>query len=520
MFVLLLQFICVSINPCQVNAAKLTQYGKGLSKKSISAESAIVMDINTGTILFEKNMHEKHYPASITKIMTTMLCLENSSLTDKVLFSTKAVNSIEYGSSHIGIVPGEILSMEDCLYGIMLMSANEGCNGVAEHVAGSIEAFVDMMNAKANELGCQNTHFANTNGLFDEKHYSSAYDMALIAKAAMKNPVFRKITGTKSYTIPKTNLDKEIPLFNKHGILHPIKWPKYGYDYCIGGKTGYTDIARWTLVTFAKKDDLELVCVVMKTAGPPPSEPNEYTDTLKLLNYAYDNYKSIKIDNSINNENEEGKYSLFTKYNSIFDEKNSPLFIEENASVVLPNGVDITQTEKQIEYYNNVSIAEGINEIGNIKYIYDGTIAGSARIYYDTTKANQTELNPNLSAYINNKIGYGSNAGAETTVSDELVNNGEKEVSSDAIEMTDKSVIPKKVVTGQAFSITRPINIKGKNIPIWVLLCVIIFVILIGIWIFNIIYRARIRKKYFGTYNRYSRRKRLKYLNKGRKRKW
>lgn len=122
---------------------------KGPSGKSISAAAAIVMELNTGTILYKKNINEKHYPASITKIMTTLLCLENASLDDTVTFSYKAVHSIEYGSSHIGVVEGEQIRMEDCLYGIMLMSANEVCNGVAEHVAGSIDAFVDMMNAKA-----------------------------------------------------------------------------------------------------------------------------------------------------------------------------------------------------------------------------------------------------------------------------------------------------------------------------------------------------------------------------------
>ena len=457
------------------------KWPKGPSAKNISAESAIVMDINTGTILYKKNIHDKHYPASITKIMTTLLCLENSSLTDTVKFSTKAVTSIEYGSSHIGVVADEKLKMEDCLYGIMLMSANEVCNGVAEHVAGSIEGFVDMMNARAKELGCKNTHFANPNGLYLDDHYTSAYDMALISCEAMKNSVFRKITGTKTYTIPKTNLKEERYLYHKHGMLYPIKWPKYGYEYCIGGKTGYTDIARWTLVTFAKKDDLELVCVVMKTAGPPPSEPNEYTDTTALLNYAIDNYKSYPIDPSVKNTDEEIKYSLFTKYNTLFDDEDSPLYIEEGASVVLPNNVDISEATKNIEYYDK-PLKDGINEIGKIVYTYDDKVAGSANIMYDTTKAQSKDLNEDLIKYV-----------------DELEEEKENEES-----VTEQEPAKKEDEASESLP---------SKFKIFIIICAAIVLALIIIIIILIMRSSRRRKySYPGSYSsRYMKKNRKKY---------
>ena len=170
---LIICLLLLGILASGLNGMKASAKGgwpKGPSSDTISAESAIVMDINTGTILYKKNIHDQHYPASITKIMTKLLCLENACLTDTVKFSSTAVTSIEPGSSHIGVIADEKLNMEDCLYGIMLMSANEVCNGVAEHIGGSIQGFVDMMNEKAKELGCKNTHFANPNGLFLKDH--------------------------------------------------------------------------------------------------------------------------------------------------------------------------------------------------------------------------------------------------------------------------------------------------------------------------------------------------------------
>ncbi len=396
---MLLILVLSMANVSGANARAAGKWPKGPAKKSITAESAIVMELNTGTILYQKNIHDRHYPASITKIMTTLICLENSSPSDTVEFSYNAVNSIEYGSSNIGVIAGEKIKMEDCLYGIMLMSGNEVCNGVAEHVAGDIDSFVDMMNKKAKELGCKDTHFANANGLFLKNHYTTAYDMALISKEAMKNSTFRKITGTKYYTIPKTNKHENIPLHNKHNMLNPYLYP-YGYDYCIGGKTGYTDIARYTLVTFAKKGDMELVCVVMKTAGPPNIEPNEYTDTIKLLNFAFDNYSVYPMSKDERNKNEEGQYSLFSKYNKLFDESDSPLYIQDNAGVTLPNGVDISSAEKSVDLYDNADIKEGENVIGRITYTYENREAGSADIYYDTSRISDTNLNSNITEIV------------------------------------------------------------------------------------------------------------------------
>ena len=172
----------------------------------VTSEAAIVMEASTGAILYSKNIHEEFYPASITKILTTLLAIENSSLSEIVTFSKKAVFDVDLDSSRIGIDVGEELTMEQSLYGIMLASANEVSYAVAEHISGDVDSFADLMNARAKELGCTNTNFVNPNGLPDPNHYTSAYDMALISRAAINNDIFREITGTRTYKIGRAHV--------------------------------------------------------------------------------------------------------------------------------------------------------------------------------------------------------------------------------------------------------------------------------------------------------------------------
>lgn len=351
-------------------------------KPSISADSAIVMDVQSGTILYEKNIDKKQYPASITKVMTGLLAIENSSLSETVTYSKEAVTNLESGASNIGIKPGEKLSMEDSLYAILLMSANEACNGVAEHVAGSVDNFVKMMNDRAKELGCTGTHFANPNGLWMKNHYTTAHDMALISRAAYKNPTFAKITGTKRYNIGKTNKNGVRYLFNHHGMLYPSTFSQYLYEYCVGGKTGYTSKCRYTLVTYAKKNGMTLVSVIMKAPKSPWEVPNEYTDTTKILNFGFENYKRYPIAGdaaSIVNSN-----YLFTKFSSYYNTTESPLFIEQDAGVILPKGVSVNQAERRLDLYDTPKqISKTKKNIGKITYTYNGKEVGGSEIYYE-----------------------------------------------------------------------------------------------------------------------------------------
>lgn len=315
----------LQIKPQVVQAADYWPEGP-----EVQSPSVILMEMSTGTVLYEKNSDERNYPASITKIMTTLLALENSDLNEVVTFSDDAINNTE--GSGIYRDYGEQMTMEQCLYAVMLNSANECAYAVAEHVGGTVEHFVDMMNEKAAELGCTNTHFANPHGLFDENHYTTAHDMALIAKAAYQNETFRIITGTARYTIPPTNKhDEPTDLQNHNEMLYPFKTLKYRYEYCTGGKTGYTDIARSTLVTYAEKDGMSLVCVVMHTESP-----NQWTDSRNLFDYAFDNFQLFNIaDNETRYMDSEAVEVGALNNNKAFVD------IDANANIVLPKTTDI-----------------------------------------------------------------------------------------------------------------------------------------------------------------------------------
>ena len=373
---------CVALIMCLVGVLFFNTNADAKKKPSISAESAVVMDVQSGTILYEKNMDKKQYPASITKVMTGLLAIENSSLSETVTYSRNAVTNLEPGASNIAIKTGEKLSMEDSLYGILLMSANEACNGVAEHIAGSIDNFVNMMNDRAKQLGCTNTHFANANGLWMKDHVTTAHDMALISRAAYKNSTFAKITGTKRYNIGKTNKSGVRYLYNHHGMLYASTFSQYLYEYCVGGKTGYTSKCRYTLVTYAKKNDTTLVSVIMKAPNSPWVEPNEYTDTTKILNYCFENYERHAINQNagktINDSN------LFTKFSPFYSSATSPLTIEQNTGVMLPKGVSLDKAQKKVELYDvPKEISNTKKNIGKITYTYNGKEVGGSEIYYE-----------------------------------------------------------------------------------------------------------------------------------------
>lgn len=328
--------------------------------------SVILMEESTGTILYEKNMDEAHYPASITKIMTTLLALENGNLSDMVTFSDDAINNTE--GSGIARDYGEQMTLEQCLYGVMLESANECAYAVAEHVGGTVENFVDMMNAKAKELGCTNTHFANPHGLQDENHYTTAHDMALIAQAAYQNETFRIIIGTKMYTIPPTNKHaEETVLRNHHDMLctyHNAN-RKYLYPYCVGGKTGYTATANSTLVTYAEKDGMTLICVVMNTQSP-----NQFIDTVNLFDYAFDNFQVLNVA-----ENDTDYSAETTMDNGNLDNIAPFVELDKDAVIVLPKTAEFSDSSSSVEYNDSdPEIA------GSITYTYAGRNVGKADI--------------------------------------------------------------------------------------------------------------------------------------------
>ncbi len=331
---------------------------------NVTTESAIVMEMSTGTVLYEKNSTEEHYPASITKVMTVMIALEHCDLNEIVTFSKDSIDNTE--GSGIARDYGEQMTMEDCLYAIMLASANECAYAVAEHVAGDIESFAELMNEKAAELGCVNTNFVNPHGLHDENHYTCCYDMALIGQAAYANETFRIITGTKARMIPPTNKhEEETPLQNHNKLLHRYQSGNYVYKYCTGGKTGYTTNANSTLITFAEKDGMKLVSVVMNT-----DRVSEWTDSIAMFNYGFDNFHMVNVAEN------ETKYSVQEVVNDGGLGGNQPfVLLDEGANVILPKTAEFSEAKSTIAYNNEVS-----KVAGTITYTYADRAVGKANI--------------------------------------------------------------------------------------------------------------------------------------------
>ena len=347
---------------------------------AITAESAILMEADTGTILYAKNIHEELYPASTTKMLTCLIAVEQCALNETVDFSYEAVSAVPGDGSNMGIDAGEYLTMEECLYGIMVASANEVANAVAEHVAGSLDGFAEMMNQRAAELGCENTHFVNANGLHAEDHYTSAYDLALIARAYFQNDVLRRIGDTPSYHFtPSAGQPDDFYKTNKHALITG----EYSYEGIIGGKTGYTDPAGQTLVTGCERDGMRLICVVMKEDSPA-----QFEDTVTLFDYGYQNFVKASIaDNDtrhiISNSN------FFYTGNDIFGDSSPILSIAPGQYVVLPNMASFDDLISKIDY-DAADLQK--NEIAEIYYYYHDTLIGSGKIIFSSQNTHTYEF--------------------------------------------------------------------------------------------------------------------------------
>lgn len=255
----------------------------------ISSTAAIVMETSTNTVLYSKNADQALYPASAVKVMTCLMALENSSLDDQVTMTATGVSGVTDGGANISAQLDEVFTMEQCLYAIMVASANDIALQVAEHISGSVEDFVAAMNTRAQELGCTNTVFTNPTGLPDENQHTTAHDMALIMEAAMANDTFRTIAQTTSYTIPATNVSGGDRVLTNNFTMINSSSDSY-YEPCIGGKEGYTEASGSTLVCEASKNNMKLVCVVLNGASGVTDD-----EAIALLNYGFDNFTPLTL---------------------------------------------------------------------------------------------------------------------------------------------------------------------------------------------------------------------------------
>ena len=342
---------------------------------TIHAESAILIDAKSKTILYEKNAHQKQYPASITKLMTALLAIENLSPTDLVTFSKEAIFSIERGSSHIGMDVGEQITVDQALHAVLLMSANEVANGIAETISGSIQNFAVKMTERAKELGAENTQFINPHGLHDDNHYTTAYDMAMITSYLYNNPYFLEIMSHTTYQIPSTNKTNEIRyLSQQHRLMNKQRDSRMFREDVIGGKTGYTDKARHTLVTVAKHGEIELIAVILKA-----ERDAIYSDTNALLDYGINAYQTLALHPPGSTLKTLPMYSV--KSGQPYQAGNCAISTERPLSVLVRKDIkerEIT-TDIKLPEYIEIGASKG-DEVGSITYLYGSKILAQNKL--------------------------------------------------------------------------------------------------------------------------------------------
>lgn len=343
-------------------------------------DAAIVMEAETGAILYAKNIKDHHFPASITKVLTALVAMENGQFTDPVVFSHDSLAFIQPGDAYIGMKEGNQISLEQGLYAVLLASANEVAYAVGESVGRNAgydyNWFLEQMNARCRELGGENSNFVNPHGLHDPNHYTCAKDMALIGREIFRHPEFFNIVQTLQYTIPASETTEEHIFQQKHKMLYPGN-AEY-YEWAIGGKTGYTDEALSTLITMADNGSMQLVCVVLRTHGK-----NVYPDTRNLLDYAFANFSRIPAAEAETSEDVEQILST--------PESTDPAI--GKGYVVVPNGMDFKDLAMEI-------VPDSENEgQGTLEYRYSSTLLGTARAalsqsYIDSRRKKEEDQEP------------------------------------------------------------------------------------------------------------------------------
>ena len=353
-----------------------TTYAAGTwpSNVSIEADGGILIDADSGTVLYSKNVHETYYPASITKILTAYIIINHCDLDETVTFTHSAVNTLEPGSSILGARVGDKMSVRDCLYALLLQSANEVANALAEHCSGSVEAFAELMNEEAQKLGCVDSNFANPSGLNNPNHYTSAHDMSLIAKAAFSDPTFLEIDKTLYYDVPAGQL-QQYPDGWRYYMHHRMmkKNDSQYYSGIIGGKTGYTSLAGNTLVTCAERDGLKLIAVVLN------GRQTHYSDTKALLDFGFENFKSVLI------ADQDGTYQKIENdlaIGGIFSGETLKLTVDTNSAITLPMNGNFSDVTSSLDYDLDETAPK--SAIARIDYSYGDRIVGQAYLEAST----------------------------------------------------------------------------------------------------------------------------------------
>ena len=330
---------------------------------NVDAKASLIIEENSGKVIHEDNSNIKNYPASVTKILTAILTLENCELTDTVTVSKTAISNIPSGYVIAPLFVGEQMSVEDLLYALMLKSANDAAYVLAEHVGGSVEGFSEMMNKKAEELGCKNTHFVNPNGIHNSNHYTTAYDMYLIARYAMKNEEFVKIVSTYQHALSATNKysKNDRIMKNTNSFVNPSS--RYYDENVKGIKTGTTLQAGNCLITNISKNGFDVITVIL---GARTSE-SKFSETKKMMNYTFDNYEFTQI-------HKKGDVIKNIEVEKATKEtKSLNLIISDDIKAINNIKIKAEEIEPEISLVDEIiaPILKG-QELGTIKYTVDG----------------------------------------------------------------------------------------------------------------------------------------------------
>jgi len=347
-----------------------------------------VMDMDSGAVLFAQNIHVQLPPASITKLLTALVVAEHASMDEQVTFSHDAVYNVESGSGNkLGLEEGDVLSVKDSLSVMLLQSSNQAANALAEHVAGSREAFADMMNEKAEALGCRESNFENPSGLNDEAQLTSAYDMALIGAAAFSDPEILEICSAKKATLPPTKNNTEGRTYSLEHKLVVTEdgTSEYYYPEAVAGKTGYTSLAGQTLVTYAVKDDRRQVAVTLKS-----TQKTHYSDTKTILDFGFKRFKNVNV---AENETHYITGEEPVEINGV-SYLPSELYLDDTAVITLPNDAEFGDADQYLQTEIPENHPEGA--VGRIIYSYNDRQIGVAWLY--TTKALSSAAEPSQEA--------------------------------------------------------------------------------------------------------------------------
>ena len=368
---------------------------------TVNAKAALLIDLNTGRSIYEQNADEKIYPASLTKIMTCLLALENGNLSDIVTVTEDAFADLDSGSSTAGVQVGEQMTLENMLYCMMVESGNESANVIAQHIGGTIPDFVQMMNERAYELGCTNTHFMNPHGLHNESHYTTARDLSRIVEAALKSANFREITNTAEYTLPATNLSDERILKTTNLLIFQNSGNRYYYPKAIGIKTGYTTPAGRCVISAAKSDGMYLLGIicgaettVLETGD---IQMESFPEAIRLFNYGFDNFSYVSVLSPLY------PVAQVSVLNSAGAEAVA-VSPKDDIQILLPNGYDEAQLDVNIELTNE-SVEAPVQEsdvLGHATVSYNGELLAETDLLAiaDVARSEISAMKSDTAAYM------------------------------------------------------------------------------------------------------------------------